>query len=235
MEKAGRLSCILLLVVCHLFFAAGSSHAGGSASKSYAVPTSVFSGGGGPMGSANFNTTGTIGQSSPLMDPADPPYSFNYDLYPGYWYTLEGMIACGDLGSFTATFGFTDTEAGYNIGCDSEPDGDVDGVDLAGFADGIDNEGGLTLPYSGSYSSGQAAFWVSNNGQNDTAVWDLAKAEHGFGVIGQIDSNGGAGVVGKHSQSGNLGEIGTLSDDVLMNSPREKIFRAKRYMCGRLH
>ena len=31
-----------------------------------------------------------MGQPSPLMDPAAPPWSTNYDLYPGFWYTAGG-------------------------------------------------------------------------------------------------------------------------------------------------
>ena len=73
---------------------------------------------------------------------------------------------------------------------------------------------------------------MTNNRQNGTAVWGLAKADHGFGVIGQIVNNIGAGVVGKHSQTGNFGEIGTFNGGVLMNHPCEKILRAKRHICG---
>jgi len=57
-------------------------------SNSYRIFTSVISGGGGSVSSANFQTSGTIGQSSPLMEPLDPPFSDSYDLYPGFWYTL---------------------------------------------------------------------------------------------------------------------------------------------------
>ena len=87
------------------------------------------------MGSAGFRGQGTLGQPTPLMDPADPPYSDAYDLYPGFWYTLEAALGC-DLAEFAAAFGTVSGEPGYNLGCDSEPDGDVDGVDLAEFAAG---------------------------------------------------------------------------------------------------
>jgi hypothetical protein len=66
------------------------------------------------MASANYGLNGTLGQPSPLIDPADPPYSTSFDLLTGFWYTL-------------------------NDGCrwDIEPplggDGDVDGADLAEF------------------------------------------------------------------------------------------------------
>lgn len=81
----------------------------------YRIATSVMSSGGGSMisGSGTYRLNGTMGQPSPLMDAADPPYSSSYDLNPGFWYTLGG-------------------------GClwDIEPesgDGDVDGADLAVF------------------------------------------------------------------------------------------------------
>ncbi len=135
MEKQGRVIGIFVLVILQVFFLSCFSWGGGSSSANYTLPTSVFSGGGAPMHSSNFGTIGTIGQPSPLMDPADPPYSDSYDLYPGFWYTFGAVVECGDLASFAATFGLTASEEGYNPGCDSERDGDVDGVDLAEYAD----------------------------------------------------------------------------------------------------
>ena len=87
------------------------------------------------MQSGIFKTVGTVGQSSPLMDPADPLYSASYDLYPGFWYTLEAVSGCGDLESFATAFGHVTGEPGYNFPCDSDTDGDMDGVDLAEYAD----------------------------------------------------------------------------------------------------
>ncbi len=91
-------------------------------SNNYSITTSVLSGGGAPMGSANYDTNATVGQPSPLMDPANPPGATSYDLLPGFWYTLE---------------------AGLGLGCiwDLEPfppDGDLDGLDLVEFATGFD-------------------------------------------------------------------------------------------------
>jgi len=78
-------------------------------SPNYRLPTSVLSGGGVPTGSTNYQTNSTLGQPSPLMDPADPPSSSNYNLEPGFWYTVKAASVCrGDF----------------------EPDGDVDGLDL---------------------------------------------------------------------------------------------------------
>ncbi|NVM24102.1 MAG: hypothetical protein HWN68_20275 [Desulfobacterales bacterium] len=42
-------------------------------SENYSIPTSVMSGGGGLMDSGSYQTEATLGQPSPLMDPADPP------------------------------------------------------------------------------------------------------------------------------------------------------------------
>jgi len=63
-------------------------------SENYKIPTSVFSGGGVPIGSANYQTESTLGQPSPLMDPSDPPTSTNYNLEPGFWYTVAVAEVC---------------------------------------------------------------------------------------------------------------------------------------------
>ena len=126
---------IILVAIVQIFFSHCLCSAAGSSSENYSIPTSVLSGGGGAMGSAGFRGQGTLGQPSPMMDPADPPYSDAYGLYPGFWYTLEAAVGC-DLASFAAAFGTVSGEPGYNPGCDAEPDGDVDGVDLAQFAAG---------------------------------------------------------------------------------------------------
>ena len=66
-----------------------------------------MSGGGAPMGSGNFQSNGTLGQPSPLLQPA-PAVSTNFDLYPGFWYTMSISNCIWDL----------------------HIDGDVDGLDL---------------------------------------------------------------------------------------------------------
>jgi hypothetical protein len=82
-------------------------------SENFRIHTSIQSGGGIPIDSANYHMNNTIGQPSPLMDPSDPPYSDNYDLYPGIWYTVAATaLACpGDFNG----------------------DKDVDGSDLAEY------------------------------------------------------------------------------------------------------
>ncbi len=109
--------------------------AAGMASANFQITTSVFSGGVSPMASENFKNNSTLGQPSPIMDPEDPPWSSAYDLYPGFWYTLEAGTGCDNLAAFAAAFGHVSGDAGYCPVCDSEPDGDVDGEDLAQYAE----------------------------------------------------------------------------------------------------
>ncbi len=135
MVKSLRRIGIAFLALLIVLFFCPMSHAGGSASESYAIPTFVISGGGSSFGSSNFRVSGTLGQSSPLMDTGDPPYSDNYDLYPGYWYTLgAGVMVCDDLESFSWAYGSISGDENYNAGCDHDKDDDVDGMDLADFA-----------------------------------------------------------------------------------------------------
>ena len=84
--------CCLALLLALAIGLAGNGHCGMS-SANYSIPTCVVSGGGSRAGSTNFDTDATLGQSSPLMDALDPPYSTNYDLYPGFWYTVEKEAA----------------------------------------------------------------------------------------------------------------------------------------------
>jgi hypothetical protein len=60
-------------------------------SESYRIPTFVFSGGGVPMSSPSYDMNSILGQSSPLMDPNDPPTSPTYSLNPGFWNTLAAV------------------------------------------------------------------------------------------------------------------------------------------------
>jgi hypothetical protein len=90
-------------------------------SANFGITTSVLSGGGAPIGSINYQTDSTLGQPSPLMDPSDPPLSSNYNLEPGFWYTLnaepvdpcegditgDGFVNFADLAIMKANF-FTD-------------------------------------------------------------------------------------------------------------------------------
>ena len=85
--KRKQLFCLsfILLFLTVLAPAAGAQ----MSSANYSIPASVFSGGGTPMGSANYEVTSTLAQPSPLRETADPPESANYVFYPGFWYTIE--------------------------------------------------------------------------------------------------------------------------------------------------
>jgi hypothetical protein len=50
------------------------------------------------MASTNFQMNSTLGQPSPLMEQGLDPYSENYGLLPGFWYTLDA----GSGGSITS-------------------------------------------------------------------------------------------------------------------------------------
>jgi hypothetical protein len=95
-------------------------HAGADtmSSANYRITTTVMSGGGSPMASSSYQLNGTLGQPSPLVnDPLMPPFSDNYEMLTGFWYTLGGCY------------------------WDLEPvsrDGDVDGADLAEFLNAFD-------------------------------------------------------------------------------------------------
>lgn len=66
-------------------------------SANYKISTSVFSNGGTPAASTNYQTDSTMGPSSPLMDPSDPPLSDNYGLAPGFWPAAKLIEFTGDL------------------------------------------------------------------------------------------------------------------------------------------
>lgn len=86
---------ILILVIFSLVFAIVSFASSAQMnSSSFRVSSAVVSGGGAFAGSANYQLNGSIGQPAPLMDSLDPPFSDNYDLYPGFWYTIQdaGLI-----------------------------------------------------------------------------------------------------------------------------------------------
>lgn len=66
----------------------------GIGSQSFCITTSVISGGGSVMSSANFHKDSTLGQSSPLSTGA-PPGSANFVLSPGFWHTID-VISSGE-------------------------------------------------------------------------------------------------------------------------------------------
>ena len=101
------LSFVVIFFLCHSSFAQMQSN-------NYRITTSVMSSGGTPASSANYQTNSTLAQPSPLLDGGLNPFSDNYDNYPGFWYTLMFEVENTCDGDF-------------------EPDGDVDGSDLAEY------------------------------------------------------------------------------------------------------
>ena len=57
-------------------------------STNYIIQNNVLSDGIAEMGSANYSLISTFGQSTPLTDQTDTPYSTYYDLYSGFWYAI---------------------------------------------------------------------------------------------------------------------------------------------------
>ena len=113
-----KLFCIIFLITLSLSFSFVSTAK--MASENYRIRSSVHSAGGHPTGSANYHINSTVGQSSPLMDPLEPPISDTFDLYPGFWYAVMGPKC----------------ESGF------DGDGDVDSSDLANY---LFDPGGLDL------------------------------------------------------------------------------------------
>ncbi len=101
-----RKTLFCTIIIMFLMCLAQASHAQ-MQSANYSITTSVLSGGGAPMGSANYETSATLGQPSPLMDPADPPGSTNYGLYPGFWYTVDAAAVIECDYCFQDTKGYT--------------------------------------------------------------------------------------------------------------------------------
>jgi hypothetical protein len=62
-------------------------------SDNYRITTNVMSGGGAHMESVNFQMNSTLGQPSPLMEQGMDPFSDNYGLLPGFWYTIGPLSA----------------------------------------------------------------------------------------------------------------------------------------------
>ena len=66
-------------------------------SANFRIPSSVLSGGGEAISSANFGLDATLGQSSPLLDQFDPPFSANFQNFPGFWHTAAVCVLPGDI------------------------------------------------------------------------------------------------------------------------------------------
>ena len=87
MRMRARLSLLMLFTVLTLSFSVEPDAE--MTSTNYRIPTTVMSGGSGPMGSTNFQTNSTVGQQSPLLVGDQNPFSDFFDMYPGFWYKVE--------------------------------------------------------------------------------------------------------------------------------------------------
>ena len=84
---------------------------------------------------------------------------------------------------------------------------------------GTDETGGLTLPFSGSGSSADPLFYVSNTGSGigiaaECPGWFavVGNSEVGVGVVGSVSEVDGVGVVGRNNASDTVGQLGTGSE-----------------------
>jgi hypothetical protein len=115
-----RLSVILFMVSLMAMFVMPATAE--MSSTNYRITTTVMSSGGAPMNSTNFKMKSTLGQPTPIMEQGMDPYSDNYGLLPGFWYTLGA--------------------AGGTCPGDFDWDFDVDGADLFEY---ILDSGGIGL------------------------------------------------------------------------------------------
>ena len=70
-----------------------TAYGGSQSSQTFTIRSSVLSGVGGSMGSTNYDLLSTTGQSTPLMNQDELPFSMSWDLYPGFWYTVGKEFA----------------------------------------------------------------------------------------------------------------------------------------------
>ena len=120
-----------LAVMAVLFLSLVNPVFAGMQSANFKIPTSHFSGGGTLMDAVDFKMQSSTGQSSPLMDTDNPPYSLSHELYPGFWYTLTAKMANCNLAAFAAAFGSLSGDVNYSFVCDFDEDEDIDGMDLS--------------------------------------------------------------------------------------------------------
>ena len=79
---------ILILILLSFLLCVAQPAAAAMQSQHYRIPVHTLSGGGSSLSSTSYRIHSTSGQSSPLMDTQAPPFSDNYDLYPGFLYTI---------------------------------------------------------------------------------------------------------------------------------------------------
>jgi hypothetical protein len=121
-ELAMRNKMYLPIFAMSLMIALAFSATAQMQSPNYRIPSAVLSGGGASMHATSYQTDASLGQPTPIPDPADPPFSDSYDLYPGFWHTVVNI--------------------GVTCLCDFNGDKDVDGSDLVEY---LFDSGGLSL------------------------------------------------------------------------------------------
>ena len=174
----------------------------GMSSNSYCIPTSVLSGGGSPMSSDSYLSNATLGQSSPVMDPYDPPISTSYKLFSGFWYTIEAGVMDDTDGD-----GFPDDEDNcpedynpdqlnsddHNGGdiCDVCPADNTDTCDTSGSEAGIINEtggtvgtpdGNCTIEVPAGAVEEETTFSITDSGSGYELETDLGDTQSVLGV-----------------------------------------------------
>jgi hypothetical protein len=161
---------ILHIILALLFFCVCETTAAAMQSENYLIPNSVFSGGGSPVNSENYEIDSTLGQPTPLNGSTlSPPTSSNYKHGPGFWY-VEFELTLIELSSFTVTP--SDREVIFEWTTESE-------IDNAGFnlyrAESADGEylkiNSSLIPAEGNGTSGATYQYIDNDVKNRTTYY----------------------------------------------------------------
>jgi len=143
-----RCLSVIPLLVTLLSVLVMSASAAEMSSTNYRITTTVMSGSSGRMGSSNFQMNSTLGQPSPLIEQGMDPYSDNYGLLPGFWYTLTPVAldfcecnlntdnSCNilDYQLFIQKWGATNcNDPGVYCACDLNADGKCNILDYQVF------------------------------------------------------------------------------------------------------
>ena len=143
-----RCLSVIPLLVNLLSVLVMSASAAEMSSTNYRITTTVMSGSSGRMGSSNFQMNSTLGQPSPLIEQGMDPYSDNYGLLPGFWYTLTPVAldfcecnlntdsSCNilDYQLFIQKWGATNcNDPGVYCACDLNADGKCNILDYQVF------------------------------------------------------------------------------------------------------
>ncbi len=155
-KKALSLFLVLMIILM-----AATLCCAGMISQNYRMPASTFSAGGTRLVSGSYILESSLGQAPPLMDQDNLPWSASYYMFPGFWYTLDGLVTTGcvdtdndsicDDGDNSGTAGDNPCRAGNTVLCDDNcPDDanpgqeDSDNDTIGDVCDPCDND--LDLP-----------------------------------------------------------------------------------------